>query len=686
MTKSTLITLCLIIFSSFLFGQRRLLILDFNNSFTSDWTVNASRIKSDLFATASLATRTNLMPNTISNSQYDRVFMFGDMGVPSATNLNPIVAFMNGGGAVYVQSEGSCCNNQATYVDSLINLTVLGGNSITHSTIKNGIYQYSTGSGLMCTPFSAHGDTLRTFTGVSPANVLFEVNNVCPGNMNIGDVVAVQFAACDLISGKGALVSCGDFNIFPVNSSCTYSGAFGFSNNNLVIELISDVMDSLPSCARISTASPIVTPLQNNTICVGTLVPTSTFISNPTGGTMTWTNSNTAIGLAASGTGNTPAFTATNTTNGTITATISATSTLGGCSGPPSTYTISVNPTPTISGLRNLNFCNGDNVPASNFISNPAGGTITWNNSNTAIGLAASGTGNTPAFTATNTTNGTLTATISVTSTLSGCSGPPTTYSIEIDSDSLNVGIGSHICLGDPLTLTATNSGSGVITWYSDLTGTSVIGTGNPFTPTITNPGTYTYYVNEVGGCATELDSVTIIASEISAQINPTPTSGTLPLNVFFGNGSTTASNITYSWIFGTGDTSNTFTPSYTYHNEGNYIVTLVVTDGFCVDTAQITIEVFKASVLIVPTVFSPNGDGQNDEFKFIEQNIISITAEIYNRWGKQLFLWNEINNGWDGKTRNGKNAPDGTYFYIVKAIDKDKKEYLKKGSFSLMR
>ena len=240
--------------------------------------------------------------------------------------------------------------------------------------------------------------------------------------------------------------------------------------------------------------------------------------------------------------------------------------------------------------------------------------------------------------------------------------------------------------MGDPLTLTATNSGSGVITWYSDLTGTSVIGTGNPFTPTITNPGTYTYYVNEVGGCATELDSVTIIASEISAQINPTPTSGTLPLNVFFGNGSTTASNITYSWIFGTGDTSNTFTPSYTYHNEGNYIVTLVVTDGFCVDTAQITIEVFKASVLIVPTVFSPNGDGQNDEFKFIEQNIISITAEIYNRWGKQLFLWNEINNGWDGKTRNGKNAPDGTYFYIVKAIDKDKKEYLKKGSFSLMR
>ncbi|MDT8413291.1 MAG: hypothetical protein RQ875_12570, partial [Vicingaceae bacterium] len=138
----------------------------------------------------------------------------------------------------------------------------------------------------------------------------------------------------------------------------------------------------------------------NITVCNGANVLASNFTSTPTGATFTWTNSNTAIGLAASGSGNTPAFTATNATTLPITSTITVSSPATGCSGAPTpvTYTITVNPTPVVNPIANITVCNGANVPISAFSSTPAGATFTWTNSNTAIGLAASGSGNTPAF------------------------------------------------------------------------------------------------------------------------------------------------------------------------------------------------------------------------------------------------------------------------------------------------
>ncbi|MFL3664631.1 MAG: hypothetical protein ACJ04Q_11545, partial [Flavobacteriales bacterium] len=89
----------------------------------------------------------------------------------------------------------------------------------------------------------------------------------------------------------------------------------------------------------------------------------------------------------------------------------------------------------TINQPANITVCNGANVPASNFTSTPAGASFTWTNSNTTIGLAASGSGNTPAFTATNNTNSPITSTITVSSPASGCSGAPTpvTYTITVN-------------------------------------------------------------------------------------------------------------------------------------------------------------------------------------------------------------------------------------------------------------
>jgi|GEM_PF-740515 len=242
------------------------------------------------------------------------------------------------------------------------------------------------------------------------------------------------------------------------------------------------------------------------------------------------------------------------------------------------------------------------------------------------------------------------------------------------------------ICLGDPLNLTATGSGNGTINWYSDVAGNNNIGLGSPFSPSITGTGTFTYYVREDGTCPSPMDSITIVVGGVSAVINATPITGPIPLDVFFGNGSTTGSGIIYSWDFGNGDTSALFEPNHVYTDIGNYTVTLTVTDGICTAITTITIDVFGVSEILIPNVFTPNGDGQNDVFTVKGVNLESVEGTIYNRWGQMMFKWDGIKGYWDGRTLAGAEAPDGTYFYIISAKGVDGEEYFKKGGFSLIR
>ena len=245
------------------------------------------------------------------------------------------------------------------------------------------------------------------------------------------------------------------------------------------------------------------------------------------------------------------------------------------------------------------------------------------------------------------------------------------------------------ICLGDSINLTATSSGSGIITWYSDAAGTTVVGTGSPClpVPTFSTTGLYTYYINEVGSCSSALTSVNMLVGGVTAVIGATPSSGMVPLDVVFTNGSTTGPTITYTWVFGDGSaTSNQFEPNHTYIDLSNYLATLTVTDGMCTSTATIIIEVKGKSSILIPNVFTPNVDGQNDVFTVDGTNLESVKAEIFNRWGQKMYSWNRVKGYWDGRTLSGAEAPDGTYFYIISAKGIDGEEYFKKGGFSLIR
>ena len=125
------------------------------------------------------------------------------------------------------------------------------------------------------------------------------------------------------------------------------------------------------------------------------------------------------------------------------------------------------------------------------------------------------------------------------------------------------------------------------------------------------------------------------------------------------------------------------------YSLPGTYNFKVYVNKGTCLDSVMKKIVVELPSVFEVPNVFTPNGDGVNDFFFLKTASLESIDAYIYDRWGRMVFKTEGATAGnisWDGKNPAGKDAPDGTYFYIIKAKGKDGKEFNQKGNLSLFR
>ncbi|MEN9698866.1 MAG: hypothetical protein RLZZ301_64 [Bacteroidota bacterium] len=172
---------------------------------------------------------------------------------------------------------------------------------------------------------------------------------------------------------------------------------------------------------------PQVSPLSNLSYCQGTSTGTVSFTSatNVANTTYDWTNSNPGIGLAASGNGSGIAsFVASNTSNAVQSATITVVPIAASCSGPATSFTIQVTPTPQVVALPDQTLCNGSPSTALNFTTSVSGTTIDWTNTNTTIGLAASGSGSIAVFNAVNSTSTTQVSTLSITPSLNGCTGP----------------------------------------------------------------------------------------------------------------------------------------------------------------------------------------------------------------------------------------------------------------------
>ena len=141
--------------------------------------------------------------------------------------------------------------------------------------------------------------------------------------------------------------------------------------------------------------------------------------------------------------------------------------------------------------------------------------------------------------------------------------------------------------------------------------------------------------------------------------------------------------------------------PVYTYEYSGAYMVKLVskkiTGQTVCVDTVYLDdYIVVDSSFIAVPNVFTPNGDGTNDEFVVKFWSMQSIEIDIFNRWGKKVHYWESgdvrgfegtwTETVWDGRLMGGRYASPGVYYYSVVGEGRDGERRRAHGFFHLFR
>lgn len=424
------------------------------------------------------------------------------------------------------------------------------------------------------------------------------------------------------------------------------------------------------------------------------------------------------------------------------------------CPGDTSIVSVAVQPQLVINTNLDFTICPGSPVNPENYISTPPGGTISWTNNNTNIGLGASGTGDVPTFNAANNTSGsTISGTIDVEVQLGDCpavndqfivnvlSAPDFDYTTT-PSNGLDCITGIGVINGQvsPANSTASWSGPGIVSG------------GNTFTPVINQPGQYTVILNDiVNGCSSSyvvtiepptLINITSVTANNVSCFNGS--NGSISIDTDNGNGS----NLNYNWspsqnnsasvsglISGTysvtvsnedgceddttvfiaqptaitlAETDSTgsecgeangslsvlanggvggFSYSWSSGNTGatannidagTYTVTATDNNG-CTFSASYDLGCTPLIPIVIPQFLSPNGDGQNETW--IIQNTAqypSIKVTVYNRWGSVVYEAEPYNNDWNGhlKGTHPNPLPAATYFYIVDTNKKSQDPY----------
>ena len=409
-------------------------------------------------------------------------------------------------------------------------------------------------------------------------------------------------------------------------------------------------------------------------VCNGAATPVISFTTNNTGGTtiFNWSSDNTAIGIAASGSGNIASFTAVNAGSSPVVANITVTPVYsnGGpaCTGPAQVFTITVNPAGDVVAPSDQVVCNGTSTAAVNFISGNSGGitTFAWTNSDVSIGLGASGSGNLPIFTATNAGTDPVVATITVTPTFTNgsvsCAGTPQAFTITVNPTANVVDPSNQtVCNGAftaPVNFTTTNGGGVAMTysWTNNEPGIGLgaSGTGDiaafaalnagtsPLVATITVTPQLLYDGQTCTGPAQTFTITINPTAQVNDPADQVVCNGAVTTAVTFGT-SHTGGTMLYTWSnsdptigLGAGSTGNI--PSFTAVNTGTSpkVATITVTPQFtnsvsCTGPAQ------TFTITVNPTA---QVDAIADEVVCNGNPTTAVAFTTANTGGTTVFNW----------------------------------------------
>jgi gliding motility-associated-like protein len=207
----------------------------------------------------------------------------------------------------------------------------------------------------------------------------------------------------------------------------------------------------------------------------------------------------------------------------------------------------------------------------------------------------------------------------------------------------VNLGADVSLCPGEQALLDASATGMSYVWSNSAITSTITIGTA----------GTYWVEVTENACVNSDTIQVTIQSAPVfslGADTNMCEVPFTITPSAVYTS---------YSWQDGSSNST------FTVQQPGEYMVT--VTDAFgCVGSSSIVVGDGCIPSIVVPNVFTPNGDGFNDFFFVDVLNVDDFNMIILNRWGNVVKEFQSANEQWDGRSPNGALVHDGVYFWRI--------------------
>lgn len=197
----------------------------------------------------------------------------------------------------------------------------------------------------------------------------------------------------------------------------------------------------------------------------------------------------------------------------------------------------------------------------------------------------------------------------------------------------------------------------------------------------------YTVTVTDANGCTVNETFSVGQNNGIPVEINPQDpviTAGssvelTATTNPFVANS-------TFNWSPADGlSCTDCAEPTAAPESTTTYIVNVTTPEG-CI--GQDTVTVFVESACdgaFLPTIFSPNADGLNDELCLISDCATSMELSIYNRWGERVFESTDVDFCWDG-THREKAVNTGVFVYKLRVFLSDGTEIFDSGNLTLVR
>jgi len=258
---------------------------------------------------------------------------------------------------------------------------------------------------------------------------------------------------------------------------------------------------------------------------------------------------------------------------------------------------------------------------------------------------------------------------------------------IPVVNDTVCRGFGAQLFASNPL------PGFATLEWFYTSTSQEPFQTNTTIfnTPPLDIATTYWVGLRDEDGCLSPKTPVTAyVVNQPGIEVTPNSTELELPNALLELIVSQTYSGpiTSYAWDFGDGFTSNAANPVHQYSETGVYDITVNLVNWFgCTSTQSwpMWIEVIKDVNMFIPSAFTPDGNGNNDDFFIVSKLITEFHIDIFDRWGKLVYASDDLSFRWDG-SHGGQPLPEGVYTYLIRATEWEGEKITRSGTVTLLR